>query len=47
MGRQESTIICTNIFQSSSEKEKKRRFIRLWIQMINKVEKSKSAILTK
>jgi len=47
MGRQENNIISVNVFQSFTEEEKKRRFIRLWIQMINRIEKNKSAVLTK
>ena len=47
MGRQENNIISVNVFQSFTEEEKKRRFIRLWIQMINRIEKNKSAVLIK
>ena len=44
MGRQDNNLRCTNVFQSVSEEERKRRFIRLWVEMINRIEKSKGAI---
>lgn len=44
MGRQENNLQCTNVFQSATEEERKRRFVRLWIEMINRIEKSKGVI---
>ena len=43
MARQENTLKCTNVFQSASVEERKRRFVRLWVEMINRIEKNKGA----
>ena len=41
MARQENNLKCTNVFQSASEEERKNQFVRLWIEMVNRIEKNK------
>ena len=42
MARQENNLKCTNVFQSASEEERKKQFVRLWIEMVNRIEKKKN-----
>ena len=42
MGRKENVYMCINVFQSTTEEDRKKRILSAWIQMINYIEKNKS-----
>ena len=42
MARQENEVKCTNVFQSKTQEELKKRFTEMWIRMVNQAEKNKS-----
>ena len=40
MARQENEVKCTNVFQSKTQEELKKRFTEAWIRMVNQAEKN-------
>lgn len=44
MGKRVGIYVCTNVFRSKTEDERKKRIRDIWIRMINHIEKTKSDI---